>query len=82
MHTTFATVGLSALLAQPATAFSVVKRRGRIPGLAGREDAVEQGELHVPRGAPAGLAKVFFQSVATVILRKYETRWVGLPCAP
>jgi threonine/homoserine/homoserine lactone efflux protein len=83
-HTAFATVGLSALLAQSATAFSVVKYVGAAYLVyLGARTLLSKERFAVPRGAPpAGLAKIFFQSFATIILRKYETRWVGLPSAP
>jgi threonine/homoserine/homoserine lactone efflux protein len=70
MHTAFATVGLSALLAQSATAFSVVKYVGAayLVYLGVRTLSSKEG-FTVPRGAPpAPLAKIFFQSVATDVL--------------
>ena len=70
MHTAFATVGLSALLAQSATAFSVVKYAGAayLVYLGARALLSKEG-FAVPRGAPpAPLAKIFFQSVATDVL--------------
>jgi threonine/homoserine/homoserine lactone efflux protein len=70
MHTAFATVGLSALLAQSATAFSVVKYVGAayLVYLGVRTLLSKEG-FTVPRGAPpAPLAKIFFQSVATDVL--------------
>ena len=70
MHTAFATVGLSALLAQSATAFSVLKYAGAayLVYLGARTLLSKEG-FAVPREAPAaGLAKIFFQSVATDVL--------------
>lgn len=69
-HSIFAAVGLSALLQQSATAFSVVKYAGAayliylgIKTLLSRESFVVSGEA-----APTRLRNVFFQAVASNVL--------------
>lgn len=70
IHTTFAAVGLSALLAQSAAAFALVKYLGAayliylgLRALLGREG------LAVPEGAtPMGMKSVFFQALISDVL--------------
>lgn len=70
VHSTFAAVGISALLQQSATAFSVVKYAGAayliylgIKTLLDRESFAVAGEA-----APARLGSIFFQGVASNVL--------------
>ncbi len=70
VHTTFAAVGLSALLARSAVAFSVVKYAGAayliylgIKALLGKESFAISGEV-----APLRLRSVFLQGVASNVL--------------
>ena len=70
IHSVFAAVGLSALLQQSATAYSVVKYVGAayliylgIKALLDRESFAMVGET-----APARLGRVFFQAVASNVL--------------
>jgi threonine/homoserine/homoserine lactone efflux protein len=71
VHTTFAAVGLSALLAPSATAYSVIKYAGAayliylgLKTLLGREGLSVAGE----EAAPVGLKSVFFQAVISDVL--------------
>lgn len=71
VHTTFAAVGLSALLAQSAVAFSVVKWAGAayLVYLGARTLLDKNSLAPSGDGAPvAGLGKVFLQGVASNVL--------------
>ena len=71
VHTTFAAVGLSALLAQSVVAFQAVKYAGAayLLYLGVRTLLDNQGFGATPEGTPtAGLGKTFFQGVASNVL--------------
>ena len=70
IHSAFAAVGLSALLAQSAAAFSVVKYVGAAYLIyLGVRALLDRGSLALARGGPPmGLRKVFTQAVASNVL--------------
>jgi threonine/homoserine/homoserine lactone efflux protein len=70
VHTTFATIGLSALLAQSATAFTVVKYAGAAYLVyLGIRTVLRREEFVPSRGdEPAGLRAVFLQAVVSDVL--------------
>lgn len=70
IHSGFAAVGLSALLAQSAAAFSVVKYVGAAYLIyLGVRALLDRGSFALPRGGPPmGLRKVFTQAVTSNVL--------------
>ncbi|HEV2094636.1 MAG TPA: LysE family translocator [Rubrobacter sp.] len=70
IHSAFAAVGLSALLAQSAAAFSVVKYVGAAYLIyLGVRALLDRGSFALARGGtPMGLRKVFTQAVASNVL--------------
>ena len=70
VHTTFAAVGLSALLARSALAFSVVKYAGAAYLIyLGLKTLLRRESVVSPEGArPAGLRMIFVQGVASNVL--------------
>ena len=70
VHSVFAAVGLSALLAQSAVAFSVVKYVGAAYLVyLGVRALLDRGSFAMPQGGvPVGLRKVFTQAVASNVL--------------
>lgn len=70
IHSAFAAVGLSALLAQSAAAFSVVKYVGAAYLIyLGVRALLDRGSFALAQGAtPMGLRKVFTQAVASNVL--------------
>ena len=79
VHTAFAAIGLSALLARSAVTFSIVKYAGTayliylgVKSLLNKESFAVSGEV-----ASSRLRSVFFQGVASNILNPYS----GLQCS-